>query len=49
MLKEPQQDLLLTSGLATKAAGDWGVVICGKAPINRITEEQEQLNQKLLI
>jgi hypothetical protein len=27
----------MTSGLATKAAGDWGgVVICGKAPINRI-------------
>jgi hypothetical protein len=21
----------------TKAAGDWGLVICGKAPINRIT------------
>jgi hypothetical protein len=25
----------MTSGLATKAAGDCGVVICGKAPINR--------------
>ena len=29
--------VVMTSGLATKAAGDWGgVVICGKAPINRI-------------
>jgi hypothetical protein len=27
----------MTSGLTTKAAGDWRVVICGKAPINRIT------------
>jgi hypothetical protein len=28
----------MTSGLTTKAAGDWGgLVICGKAPINRIT------------
>jgi hypothetical protein len=27
----------MTSGLTTKAAGDWGGVICGKAPINRIT------------
>jgi hypothetical protein len=28
----------MTSGLATKKAGDWGgLVICGKAPINRVT------------
>jgi 7-keto-8-aminopelargonate synthetase-like enzyme len=27
--------VVMTSGLASKAAGDWGgVVICGKAPIN---------------
>jgi hypothetical protein len=30
--------VVMTSGLATKAAGDWGgLVICGKAPINRVT------------
>ena len=30
--------VLMTSGLATKAAGDWGgLVICGKAPINRVS------------
>jgi hypothetical protein len=30
--------VIMTSGLATKAAGDWGgVVICGKAPINRVS------------
>lgn len=30
--------VVMTSGLATKNAGDWGgVVICGKAPINRVT------------
>ena len=30
--------VIMTSGLATKAAGDWGgLVICGKAPINRVT------------
>ena len=30
--------VLMTSGLATKKAGDWGgLVICGKAPINRVT------------
>jgi len=30
--------VIMTSGLATKAAGDWGgLVICGKAPINRTT------------
>jgi hypothetical protein len=30
--------VIMTSGLTTKAAGDWGgLVICGKAPINRIT------------
>jgi major membrane immunogen (membrane-anchored lipoprotein) len=29
--------VVMTSGLTNKAAGDWGgVVICGKAPINRI-------------
>lgn len=29
--------VVMTSGLTTKAAGDWGgLVICGKAPINRI-------------
>lgn len=28
----------MTSGLATKRAGDWGgLVICGKAPINRVS------------
>jgi hypothetical protein len=31
----------MTSGLTTKAAGDWGgLVICGKAPINRINGGQ---------
>lgn len=30
--------VIMTSGLATKSAGDWGgLVICGKAPINRVT------------
>jgi hypothetical protein len=30
--------VVLTSGLATKKPGDWGgLVICGKAPINRVT------------
>ncbi|KFF20237.1 hypothetical protein [Flavobacterium hydatis] len=30
--------VVMTSGLATKAAGDWGgLVICGKAPINRVS------------
>jgi hypothetical protein len=30
--------VVMTSGLATKNAGDWGgLVICGKAPINRVT------------
>jgi hypothetical protein len=30
--------VIMTSGLATKNAGDWGgLVICGKAPINRVT------------
>ncbi len=30
--------VVMTSGLATKAPGDWGgLVICGKAPINRVT------------
>ena len=30
--------VIMTSGLSTKAAGDWGgLVICGKAPINRVT------------
>ncbi|RKS95100.1 hypothetical protein BC952_0748 [Flavobacterium limicola] len=30
--------VVMTSGLANKFAGDWGgLVICGKAPINRIT------------
>ncbi|MGG7034046.1 MAG: hypothetical protein ACI7YS_02490 [Flavobacterium sp.] len=30
--------VIMTSGLATKNAGDWGgVVICGRAPINRIS------------
>lgn len=30
--------VIMTSGLATKAAGDWGgLVICGKAPINRVS------------
>ena len=30
--------VIMTSGLATKGAGDWGgLVICGKAPINRVT------------
>jgi hypothetical protein len=30
--------VIMTSGLATKKAGDWGgLVICGKAPINRVT------------
>lgn len=30
--------VIMTSGLATKAAGDWGgLVLCGKAPINRVT------------
>lgn len=29
--------IVMTSGLATKNAGDWGgLVICGKAPINRV-------------
>ncbi|MDD2985417.1 hypothetical protein [Flavobacterium sp.] len=29
--------VIFTSGLATKAPGDWGgLVICGKAPINRV-------------
>lgn len=30
--------VVMTSGLTTKHAGDWGgLVICGKAPINRVT------------
>jgi hypothetical protein len=30
--------VVFTSGLATKAPGDWGgLVICGKAPINRVS------------
>lgn len=30
--------VVMTSGLATKGAGDWGgLVICGRAPINRVT------------
>ena len=30
--------VVMTSGLTTKAAGDWGgLVLCGKAPINRVT------------
>ncbi|WP_348813201.1 hypothetical protein [Flavobacterium maritimum] len=30
--------VVMTSGLTTKKAGDWGgLVICGKAPINRVT------------
>lgn len=30
--------VIMTSGLSTKNAGDWGgLVICGKAPINRVT------------
>jgi hypothetical protein len=30
--------VIMTSGLAVKAPGDWGgLVICGKAPINRVT------------
>lgn len=30
--------VIMTSGKVTKAGGDWGgVVICGKAPINRVT------------
>lgn len=30
--------VIITSGLATKNAGDWGgIVICGKAPINRVS------------
>jgi hypothetical protein len=30
--------VIMTSGLAVKAAGDWGgLVICGKAPINTVT------------
>lgn len=30
--------VVMTSGLTTKNAGDWGgLVICGKAPINRVT------------
>ncbi|CAM4032542.1 hypothetical protein FLAN108750_06455 [Flavobacterium antarcticum] len=30
--------VIMTSGLATKAPGDWGgLVICGKAPINRVS------------
>lgn len=30
--------VVMTSGLPTKKAGDWGgLVICGKAPINRVT------------
>jgi hypothetical protein len=30
--------VIMTSGLATKNAGDWGgLVICGKAPINRVS------------
>lgn len=30
--------VIMTSGLPTKAPGDWGgLVICGKAPINRVT------------
>jgi len=30
--------VIMTSGLPTKKAGDWGgLVICGKAPINRVT------------
>jgi hypothetical protein len=33
--------VVMTSGLAKKAAGDWGgLVICGKAPINRINGGQ---------
>mgnify|MGYP003574970824 CR=1 FL=1 len=32
------EPVVMTSGLATPAAGDWGgLVICGKAPINRVT------------
>ncbi|AYN06166.1 MULTISPECIES: hypothetical protein [unclassified Flavobacterium] len=30
--------VVMTSGLTTKGAGDWGgLVICGRAPINRVT------------
>ncbi|MGL2962350.1 hypothetical protein ACSVH2_00860 [Flavobacterium sp. RSB2_4_14] len=30
--------VVMTSGLTTKNAGDWGgLVVCGKAPINRVT------------
>lgn len=30
--------VVMTSGLATKAPGDWGgLVVCGKAPINRVS------------
>ncbi|MCV9932164.1 hypothetical protein OIU80_07705 [Flavobacterium sp. LS1R47] len=30
--------VIMTSGLPTKGAGDWGgLVICGRAPINRVT------------
>jgi uncharacterized protein with beta-barrel porin domain len=30
--------VIMTSGLTTKKAGDWGgLVICGKAPINRVS------------
>ncbi|RZJ69163.1 hypothetical protein [Flavobacterium sp.] len=33
--------VVMTSGLATPAAGNWGgLVICGKAPINRVTGGQ---------
>ncbi|NRT13213.1 hypothetical protein [Flavobacterium sp. 14A] len=32
------QPVVMTSGLTTKKAGDWGgLVICGKAPINRVS------------
>lgn len=32
------QPVVMTSGLPTKKAGDWGgLVICGKAPINRVS------------
>jgi hypothetical protein len=39
----------MTSGLTTKAAGDWGgLVICGKAPINRINGGQGTAHLKLI-
>jgi hypothetical protein len=42
--------VVMTSGLTTKAAGDWGgLVICGKAPINHQRWSKELLNLKLLI